>query len=83
MKSLTYSAAPSHAFRSVRKKRRFLRQVQDTESIEVQGQPLPTGRKAEPPGLSRLPELAEVSGQGQARPRGRLVERVDLKGKID
>jgi hypothetical protein len=30
------------------KKRRFLRQAQDTESIEVQYQPLPTGRQAEP-----------------------------------
>jgi hypothetical protein len=31
----------------LRKDRRFLRQAQDTESIEVQGQPLPTGRQAE------------------------------------
>ena len=29
-------------------KRRYLLQAQDTESIEVWGQPLPAGRQAEP-----------------------------------
>ncbi len=33
-------------------KRRFDRRAQDTKLIEVQGQPLPTGRQAEPLGLS-------------------------------
>jgi len=36
---LTRSAAPNPAFEDGVKKRRFLRQAQDTEFIEVQGQP--------------------------------------------
>jgi hypothetical protein len=36
---LTHSAAPSHVFKGEGKKHRFLRQAQDAEFIEVQGQP--------------------------------------------
>jgi hypothetical protein len=37
----------------------FLRQTQDTEFIEVQGNPLPIGRQAEPLGLSGSTELLD------------------------
>jgi len=36
---LTHSAAPNPVFEGGVKKRRFLRHAQDTEFIEVQGQP--------------------------------------------
>jgi hypothetical protein len=38
-KKLTHSAAPSSVFKEWVRKRGFLRQARDTESIEVHGQP--------------------------------------------
>jgi hypothetical protein len=48
----------------------FHRLAQDTEFIEVQGQPLPTGGQAEPLGFTRGLEFVER----QPRPSGRGVE---------
>ncbi len=67
---LTRSAAPSPVFKDGVRKRGFLRHAQDTEFIEVQGQPLPAGRQAEPLGLS--------SGRRQALAFRSGSRRVDL-----
>jgi hypothetical protein len=65
---LTYSAAPRPGFDEGVKKRHFLRQVQDTESVKVQGQPLTLGLRLRRAQSSRL-------GRRQARSWGWRVER--------
>jgi hypothetical protein len=66
------SATANFFFRGGIKSGWLLRQAQDTEFIEVQYQPLPTGRQAEPS------TQAQAEGHTSASDRG--VERVDFTG---
>jgi len=66
------STTPNFFFRGGIKSGGFLRQAQDTEFIEVQYQPLPTGRQAEP--------ATQAQAEGHTSASDSRAERVDFTG---